>query len=707
MSVEFKSPNQCPQVGRAALSHDRKGPYSRRSIRISDADEKTVSIASSSLRGSSSTHILYDEGRFSPRCTFSQIKPILARGGDPVSEEEVQRIALLHEHLPDLKRALDSFEVLRRDTDRLLQIDADSPFQKIQLLSGDEWISCYDLSSSDFRFLIHSVSLDNQEINHVFKSRLKSGFLCASLVSEACPFFYKQDRSYALVLSADPGLVVSTNRQDWFTPDDSRDPFLAGFYRSYYRLQLLTAYIDKLYRDSGAQPVSAENRFLSLGAEEENGVNESGLDEKEEKVLQLLEEPGLSKIKIEEARSCLSSRVSSRSSEILSELSLCEEALEEFAKSPFYHRYLQPVVEIEELIRLTPFQKRHICNRQGMRPYNEINLDLGIVRKREEGALQLRGILIQREAFRKDPSEFLPVLLDARKNRIPILVCSEKEMDAAAVRRHFLKAASRLDFETVGELSSHPAIDEDLIGRALIFAVEGLSIPLVERIGNTHLEVPEPYLTQALDAAIRVQWIPMIEAILDLGGPLIFQKAAESLSSFETDMAGEFALCLAKRNVPLPAAYIRLAVKNAIQMNAITDVREIYINYCEQIPDNQWDQVWAELMDLFPSSLSGLLPLDKSIWAFDYLLEKRAFQAIGYFLKDRRFTEQISEEQLRKAIVLAIQERFPEEIIFQMISASPQKELELIRMAVRAAQVLGKMEIVKKLNELLLLRRRG
>lgn len=370
---------------------------------------------------------------------------IVQRKGKPICSAERRLIAHLKRDLPDLNKALLSYELLQRQTDRLNL----SQFpQEVMQIQG-KWYRMYDLQGSEFRFIVHSAGPYEGTIEDVKNKRIRSGFLCTSLISNKCSVFYDELASYAMVLSVDPRNIVATTREDAFTPYSSKHPETQRFYCFYQRLQLLTGTIEKLWRGMGNQPfydaLSHLNRIKSLmkteSADPEIKSSEGTLIKKihhdNQALFDFYKEKGLSLFKVAELNDpCKNLKtLSPEQGVLLPQIAACQKALEEIQRSHAeFHEHIHPIQGVEELLAQTPFQSPHCWNLFGTNPYNEINLDLSTQYKKGKDPIAVRAILINRQALEKNPTMFSSILADAKKNGIPILLISriEKTVETGA-----------------------------------------------------------------------------------------------------------------------------------------------------------------------------------------------------------------------------------------------------------------------------------
>ena len=119
--------------------------------------------------------------------SFDLIHLVVKRRGKPISKGERRLMARLRQELPDLNKALLSYDLLQRETDRM---DL-KRFRKTELQIGDETFEAYDTTGADYRFIVHAAGLDEGAVEKVKKQRIRSGFLCTSLISHECSDFYE------------------------------------------------------------------------------------------------------------------------------------------------------------------------------------------------------------------------------------------------------------------------------------------------------------------------------------------------------------------------------------------------------------------------------------------------------------------------------------------------------------------------------------
>lgn len=349
------------------------------------------------------------------------IEPLLKRTLKVIPPEERSFLQGLRRHLPHLNKALISYELLQKKTEKMDLSD----FKKGQIDIQGESIDVYYASKeADYQYIIHSAeSIYSAE--SVIDRKKKQTFLCCSLVSPDTNF-YKPDESYGIILSCDPRSLVTGTREDAFTPYNFRDDQTRclQFYSFYQRLQIFTGYVDELYRGSGIRSehptddLSQINRLSSMQEMNEESRNtlqavKNGREESE-LINQYAEGVAAHQLKA-------LARYYKDDPAKLREVERCSEILENYQRSGHFHDYIHPLQEPGEILRQTGFQRPNLYNYYGLRPYNEINIDLRTYSGQGKNLIEVKGVLIDRSEYDKCPGRFHDVIKEARSKNWPII----------------------------------------------------------------------------------------------------------------------------------------------------------------------------------------------------------------------------------------------------------------------------------------------
>lgn len=415
-------------------------------------------------------------------------------------------------HLPLRNRTLLHYDLLRRNTEKM---DLDKDFRKRQIEVAGETFSVYDTGRRNFTFFIHAIKPWEPDVAQALAVRQANGILCLSLISDELPNFYNQETYYAAVLSVDPKAIVKTTPHDSYTPCDVRDPKTVPFYNAQYRLQILAAYIDELYREKIPRGFLSEDSMIrsllssqrTFPQEEvESFLYAQGIwmpspppnkwGETEKKLVELGFTPKNGLPNLPNLEHCLKS------------------------VSPEEISTLNPLIGPRDLLALTAAQPPTIDNKNGKTPYNEVNITFYDC----PNAIQLKAILVDPQAIEANPANFLPVLLHAKAHNIPILLKAESIAESFTCLEEM---AAKGDTKGIEELLlSTTCLTEWHIAEALSIAVEKRQYDTVRYLIENCPEIPSSKLKQAFSLLLQ-----QFYCLTEREKALIFQ--AFPLSSFE------------------------------------------------------------------------------------------------------------------------------------------------------------------------------
>lgn len=410
---------------------------------------------------------------------------IVNRKGKEIPAGERRLIEQSKRDLPDLNKALVSYDLIRRETDRM---DL-TRFKRLELRAGDEVFEAFGISGSEFRFVVHSAERTERPIGNIPLKRAASGFICASVISDESPHFYFEGSNFALVLSVDPSRIAATMRTDGYTP------YLEGdnpkeFYRFYRRLQLLTGTVDRIYRELGVAPIPSSDqysRFYRL-----KSLQEAGALPGEETLAADLERSirndaphrgdihdsyrflGTTAHKLREILYFLKDRPDLCTAKRLREIRLCEQFLSEIrADSSIFRDHIHSIYGVGDLLAQTPFIDSRPMHDYDSFTYNEIDIDLSAPYGNGGFPVGVRAVLINEQAFAKFPFSFLNVLRDAKANGVPILFREEYPIpnEPDQVKARVFEEVRKANRKGVLKCIETGHIDERTAGEALLLAL--------------------------------------------------------------------------------------------------------------------------------------------------------------------------------------------------------------------------------------------
>ncbi len=390
--------------------------------------------------------------------SFDLIEGIAERGGKPISPAEMRLITRLGREMPDVQRALHSYQLLERETE---QMDV-ARFPKTVIEAGGERFEGYDVTDSEYRFFVHSAGLNEVPISQTRDQRERSGFLCVSLISNERPDFYSQNRQYAMVLAVDPESIALTAREDIFSPYNSRLPETLSYYRFYTRMKLFAGHVNSLHGRVRIQgPLNSEDlsRLIPLLADprqaesEEAGRLMQRLRLFNPQMIYRKYADGATLLQIQEIGTLPAEERPAEWERVSSLMAKARSGRD-------FKSHLSPLLGAEELLAQTPFQTSHNDNNMGISPYNEIDLYLPAGRP-----VQVKAILIDRPGFQKNPSDYLRVLRDAKEKGIAVLI---KDLTPKLVARKMCRALEVHNEKEVVSLLSSPLADAALAEQTLL-----------------------------------------------------------------------------------------------------------------------------------------------------------------------------------------------------------------------------------------------
>lgn len=594
--------------------------------------------------------------------SLDMILLLVKRRGKPISPAERKLMTRLKRELPDLNKALLSYELLQRETDRM---DL-GRFRKTELRIGAEVFEAYETAGADYRFLIHAAGPDEGEIEKVKKKRIRSGFLCTSLISSDCSDFFRHQKNYAMVLSADPRNIVATTREDAYTPYSTHNPSTLRFYRFYQRLQLLTGAVERLCREAGIQPL-ADNltRLNRLHSLHEQGSLDPEIGEAVRKSDEaasadpamgkdfhaIYKNTGLALTKLREALKALAlSPARERQAE---DLNRCLKALEEIqGDHAVFHDHIHPIQGVGDLLAQTPFQTSHADNQYGVRPFNEVNLDLETRHTGDEDPIAVRAILIDRKAFNDDPGKFAAVLADAKATGIPILLREDPVLPKEVLRARLMRAILDKKDDLAEHILSLPGIDAETVGACLILVVgndAGLSVI------NQLLEkgVPDRSLTQALDLAVLSGKDYPLSKLLSVPSRAVEPWVLAYAASHPEKVPAPLAEYLLERGMPISNEVAAGLLKAAVSRDDAQLLTLVYTRCKNQIPEKDLQEAFGSVILGNWGRVQSSLPAELASWALSFAMERRLHRSIREILTHEPFLSVLTSEEVEEGFASA------------------------------------------------------
>lgn len=594
--------------------------------------------------------------------SFDLIEGIVRRRGAPISPAERRLMRQIARRFPDLNRTLASWELLQRETDRMgLDLAlGESRFPKTVIRIGGEVFPANDISGSPFRMLVHAAGPHEGPIETVKEWRREDGFMCCSLLSDETPDFYEQNKNYAMVLSADPTVITATTREDAYTPYRAEES-PKQFYRFYQRLQLLTAFIDRLYRESGIQgdhPTDEHSTLNRLMSSRDQGSSvEPMIDEltkalrKGRSALELyaIYNEGLSRQKLKELERapCLQGKIQRE------EFLRCGSLLEDIkSDDSVFSRHIHPIQPPEELLRQTPFQSPHVFNLFGERPFNEVNLYLGGPDGKD--AVTVRAILVDRNALEKNPQAYLSLLVNARECRIPILVKKDPVLTPEAIKYRLIRAVESANCRWVERLLASGAIDAATAQKAFEVAVENMDSKIISSILKTGL-ISDALIAEGFERLIGEGFGQAASAILDFRPGLLQRRALEILSGEWPSTSCAF-LCLSlhEQGIDVPESISYKAFSFFAASRHWQIELEALFRKCKKKLSVEERRKWIEC--LWNHNSSGLPFIVEEIdaeWLFSRLMEKGSYETFHVFSRMASFLAALSPKLAERAFLYA------------------------------------------------------
>lgn len=587
---------------------------------------------------------------------------VVKRRGNPISPAERKLMTRLRRELPDLNKALLSYELLQRETDRM---DL-GRFRKTELRIGAEVFDAYDTAGADYRFLVHAAGPDEGEIEKVKKKRIRSGFLCTSVISSDCSDFFEHHKNYAMILSADPRNIVATTREDAYTPYSTHDSSTLRFYRFYQRLQLLTGAVERLCREAGIQPLADSlSRLNRLHSLHEQGSLDPEIGEAVKKSDEaasadpalgkdfhaVYKNTGLALTKLREALKAVAlSPAHERQAE---DLNRCLKALEEIQSDyAIFHDHIHPIQGVGDLLAQTPSQRSHAYNQYGVRPFNEVNLDLETRHTADEDPIAVRAILIDRKAFNDHPGKFAAVLADAKATGIPILLREDPVLPKEILRARLMRAILDQKDDLAEHILSLPGIDAETLGACFILAVgndAGLSVikQLLEK------GVPERSLTQALDLAVLSGNDYRLSKLLSVPSKAVEAWALAYAASHPEKIPDALAEYLLERGMPISNEVPAGLLKAAVSRHNAQLLIHVYTRCKNQIPEKDLQEAFGSVILGHWGRVQNYLPVELVSWALRFAIEKGLDQSIREILTHEPFLASLTSEEVEEGFVCA------------------------------------------------------
>lgn len=614
------------------------------------------------------------------------IEGLIRRRGMPICPAERALMRKLKRSLPDLNKALVSWELLRRETEKM---DL-SRFRGASIEAGGESFPVYGTRDGSYKYLVYAVGVNRGSIEERWQKKLASGFICASLISDQGSDLYSPNQKYGMVVAADPRSIVATSREDAYTPYMLDDPGTMEFYRFYQRLQLLTSYVDKLYREIGVSEtpaldgLSSLNRLRSL---EEQGVSLPGAEslaqsrqrtilgkESSYEEIQIhYKKFGLARQKIREIEEFLQAAPGLADERQEAELRRCKRMLEEISgDSGIFHLHMHPIQGVDDLIGQTGSQQVNNYNQLGTRPYNEVNLDLEAPPESGVDPIVLKAILIDEEAFRRSPDSYWDVLRDATAKGIPILLREAPVLSPQETRNRFLQDARKGRELNLARGVDSGHIDGETAGRALLLAIESRAYSCASQIMIIP-GIPERYLREAfyLTVGKRDDFTlgAFLKEIPGLIGPIAAEYASGGGDWFPSSLV-EFIFDRGLEISPETAGRILIQLMPSHTPHL---VRLIYEAYKDRIPREQLDLIFS------PPDLGSAffcmenIPPEEVEGCAARAIERRDAAALRKLFGKREFRALIPTALAEKALKFAEAEGAGD-LVVAILRACPQFE---------------------------------
>lgn len=685
---------------------------------FSDDDEKNVSADNSivqifrrideleregTLSNSQAIEALFDElarRPFEP----DLIEGIVQRGGKPISLGEKRLISLIRRNFPDFNRTLVSYDLLRRNTDHL---DL-RRFEKEFIDVYGTLIEVHKVGGSRYRFLVHAARVDEGSVGNILEEKKKVGFLCASVISDECPYFFKDDHYFAIVLSANPSQVVATCREDAFSPSQ-KDGETTKYYRERLRLSLLTSWIDKLFRESGVlksqsrttDEFSQLNRIMSSGDSAMLADGSSSIRALRKTVLCnqplernkfFYERQGISRKQIEESLRFAQTHPCHINPGIQADLQRCEQMMNSAKSISEELRQLHPIQSPEELLRQTPFQKRHGDNQSGKRPYNEINL---LCETQGQSQIRAKAVLINRRSYLLNPNRYRDVLLQANFDRVPILFI-ENPSDRKSHQDELLRAILLADRLAISDLLGRGEVDDPFKRDAFLIAIKLGNWEIFSCLLSGWRRLPQPIIEELFQSALRDEGL--MKQLLQSRKDLFMDRALNALEFLPDKVAVNVALYLFSLGARVPSRFAPEMYCFAIREKNGDLALKIRWSYEEEIPEEVLKAAWKEGFALDPKMTLDVLPEAHLGWAFATCIESRYYRALDLILETDWCRDRLSWEDLEQGLQKAVEVRVSNRLILKMMQVRPEFSMRLAELAYSWAVAAKNSELIASIK---------
>ncbi len=619
--------------------------------------------------------------------SLEMIQRVVARKGKPIRLAERKLMTRIMRELPDLNRVLVSYELLKRETERM---DLNRFRPRMIRAEGGEF-QAHETGGAEFRFLVHAAGLDEGTIEEIRQKRIRSGFLCTSLICDSFPYFYEARSNFAMVLAADPRTIAATTREDAFTPYASRSPGTMQFYRFYQRLQLLTSYVDKIYRELGigdhpaSDSISRLNRLKSQEAEgisspemqaEAGALQQAilGREDTYQRVQDHYKTFGLARQKMKEIAKRLEDEPAIASEKAREELRLAKELLEEIDKDlSIFNTHVHPIQGVGDLIGQTQSQPINNFNYDGSKPYNEVNLDLST--RFEEGfdPIAVKAILIDQFAFERNPGNFTKILVDAKAHGIPILITQDPLLSQEEIRRRLLIDVEKGIESNVRKWIESGQIDGETAGKALVLAVRAKAYYSCCSTILTVQEIPERYLKEAFLLAVERKDDLTISSLRNAPEEACKKIVAEFVSGDPEWIPPSIVQFLLDRGFNVSPMVASRILRQLMKEYRPDSVGILYSRFKDRIPREELDEIFSgPQSDHFDFSLSNL-PIDEIERCLLKAIERKNLSKIEKFFQIARFIPFISP-LLAAAALEAAKKEGDQETTLTILSVYPEFE---------------------------------